>query len=160
MDTSARDQGYRARQSCIAGAGSGNAQRESVAWTFAQSRAQHGSARQRIHRRIRKKVAGTAQRPRLAVHFSGKHIYAQVIDDDAGRTIAAASTAESRMRSGLLGKAKAHANQAAAELVGKAIAERSLAKNLDRVVFDRGGFFYHGKVKALADAARAGGLKF
>ena len=118
------------------------------------------AARLRIHRMIRKKVAGTAQRPRLAVHFSGKHIYAQVIDDDAGRTIAAASTAESRMRSGLLGKAKAHANQAAAELVGKAIAERSLAKNLDRVVFDRGGFFYHGKVKALADAARAGGLKF
>jgi len=118
------------------------------------------AARQRIHRRIRKKVAGTAQRPRLAVHFSGKHIYAQVIDDDAGRTIAAASTAESRMRSGLLGEAKALANQAAAELVGKAIAERSLAKNLDRVVFDRGGFLYHGKVKALADAARAGGLKF
>jgi large subunit ribosomal protein L18 len=118
------------------------------------------AARQRIHRRIRKRVAGTAQRPRLAVHFSGKHIYAQVIDDDAGRTIAAASTAESQMRSGSIGKAKAHANQAAAELVGKAIAERSLAKNLDRVVFDRGGFLYHGKVKALADAARAGGLKF
>ena len=118
------------------------------------------AARQRIHRRIRKRVAGTAQRPRLAVHFSGKHIYAQVIDDDAGRTIAAASTAESQMRSGSIGKAKAHANQAAAELIGKAIAERSLAKNLDRVVFDRGGFFYHGKVKALADAARAGGLKF
>ena len=118
------------------------------------------AARQRIHRRIRKKVAGTAQRPRLAVHFSGKHIYAQVIDDDAGRTIAAASTAEPRMRSGLLGEAKARANQAAAELVGKAIAERSLAKNLDRVVFDRGGFLFHGKVKALADAARAGGLKF
>jgi len=118
------------------------------------------AARQRIHRRIRKRVAGTAQRPRLAVHFSGKHIYAQVIDDDAGRTIAAASTAESRMRSGLLSEAKAHANQAAAELVGKTIAERSLAKNLDRVVFDRGGFLYHGKMKALADAARAGGLKF
>jgi large subunit ribosomal protein L18 len=114
------------------------------------------AARQRIHRRIRKKVAGTAQRPRLAVHFSGKHIYAQVIDDDAGRTIAAASTAE---RS-LLAETKAHANQAAAELVGKTIAERSLAKNLDRVVFDRGGFLYHGKMKALADAARAGGLKF
>jgi large subunit ribosomal protein L18 len=114
------------------------------------------AARQRIHRRIRKKVAGTAQRPRLAVHFSGKHIYAQVIDDDAGLTIAAASTAE---RS-LLGESKAHANQAAAELVGKTIAERSLAKNLDRVVFDRGGFLFHGKVKALADAARAGGLKF
>jgi large subunit ribosomal protein L18 len=114
------------------------------------------AARQRIHRRIRKKVAGTAQRPRLAVHFSGKHVYAQVIDDDAGRTIAAASTAESL----LLGKAKAHANRTTAELVGKAIAERSLAKNLDRVVFDRGGFRYHGKMKALADAARAGGLKF
>jgi large subunit ribosomal protein L18 len=79
-----------------------------------------------------------------------------VIDDDAGCTIAAASTAE---RS-LLGESKAHANHAAAELVGKAIAERSLAKKLDRVVFDRGGFLYHGKVKALADAARAGGLKF
>jgi large subunit ribosomal protein L18 len=114
------------------------------------------AARQRIHRRIRKKVAGTAQRPRLAVHFSGKHIYAQVIDDDAGCTIAAASTAEHT----LLGESKARANQAAAELVGKAIAERSLAKNLDRVVFDRGGFLYHGKVKALADAARAVGLKF
>lgn len=114
------------------------------------------AARQRIHRRIRKKVGGTAQRPRLAVHFSGKHIYAQVIDDDAGQTIAAASTAE---RS-LLGSGKAHANRTAAELVGKTIAERSLAKKLDCVVFDRGGFLYHGKVKALADAARAGGLKF
>jgi large subunit ribosomal protein L18 len=114
------------------------------------------AARRRIHQRIRKKVAGTAQRPRLAVHFSGKHIYAQVIDDDAGRTITAASTAE---RS-LLGEAKARANQATAELVGKAIAERSLAKKLDQVVFDRGGFRYHGKMKTLADAARAGGLKF
>jgi len=99
---------------------------------------------------------GTAQRPRLAVHFSGKHVYAQVIDDDAGRTLAAASTKE---RS-LLGEKKAGANQAAAELIGKAIAERLLAKELDQVVFDRGGFLYHGKVKALADAARAGGLKF
>ena len=114
------------------------------------------AAQQRIHRRIRKRVSGTAERPRLAVHFSGKHIYAQVIDDDAGRTIAAASTAE---RS-LLGETKAHANQAAAELIGKAIAERSLAKNLERVVFDRGGFLYHGKMKVLADAARAGGLMF
>lgn len=118
------------------------------------------AARQRVHQRIRKKVAGTAQRPRLAVHFSGKHVYAQVIDDDAGRTLAAASTMEPRMRSGLLAKDKAAANQAAAELIGKAIAERSLAKKLERVVFDRGGFFYHGKVKALADAARASGLKF
>jgi large subunit ribosomal protein L18 len=118
------------------------------------------AARQRVHRRIRKKVAGTAQRPRLAVHFSGKHVYAQVIDDDAGRTLAAASTIEPRMRSGLLGKDKAAANQAAAELIGKTIAERSLAKKLERVVFDRGGFLYHGKVKALAEAARATGLKF
>ena len=114
------------------------------------------AARQRVHRRIRKKVAGTAQRPRLAVHFSGKHIYAQVIDDDAGRTIAAASTAE---RS-LLGETEARANQASAELVGKAIAERSIAKNLEQVVFDRGGFRFHGKMKTLADAARAAGLKF
>ena len=101
-------------------------------------------------------MAGTAQRPRLAVHFSGKHVYAQVIDDNSGRTLAAASTAE---RS-LLGKEKSAANKTTAEQVGKAIAERSLAKKLDRVVFDRGGFLYHGKVKALADAARAGGLKF
>lgn len=113
------------------------------------------AARQRVHKRIRKKVAGTAERPRLAVHFSGKHVYAQVIDDGAGRTLAAASTME---RSS--GKNKAAANRAAAEEVGKTIAERLLAKKLDRVVFDRGGFFYHGKVKALADAARAGGLKF
>jgi large subunit ribosomal protein L18 len=114
------------------------------------------AARQRVHQRIRKKVAGTAQRPRLSVHFSGKHVYAQVIDDNSGRTLAAASTAE---RS-LLGKDKAAANKTTAEQVGKAIAERSLAKKLDQVVFDRGGFLYHGIVKALADAARAGGLKF
>ena len=100
-------------------------------------------------------MAGTAQRPRLSVHFSGKHVYAQVIDDNSGRTLAAASTAE-RSRA----KDKAVANKAAAEQIGKAIAERSLAKKLERVVFDRGGFLYHGKVKALADAARAGGLKF
>ena len=114
------------------------------------------AARQHVHRRIRKKVAGTAQRPRLAVHFSGKHVYAQLIDDDAGCTLAAASTREPSL---LEGK-KLRANQAAAELIGKAIAERSLARKLERVVFDRGGFFYHGKVKALAEAARATGLKF
>ena len=114
------------------------------------------AARQRVHQRIRKKVAGTAQRPRLSVHFSGKHVYAQVIDDDSRRTLVAASTAESS----LAGENKAGANKAAAEVVGKAIAERLLAKKLERVVFDRGGFFYHGKVKALADAARASGLKF
>jgi large subunit ribosomal protein L18 len=114
------------------------------------------AARQRVHKRIRKKISGTAERPRLTVHFSGKHVYAQVIDDDAGQTLAAASTTE---RS-LLGKNKAAANRAAAEQIGSTIAERLLAKKLDRVVFDRGGFLYHGKAKALADAARAGGLKF
>jgi large subunit ribosomal protein L18 len=96
------------------------------------------AARQRVHQRIRKRVAGTAQRPRLAVHFSGKHVYAQVIDDDSGQTLAAASTTE---RS-LLGKDKAVANKTAAEQIGKAIAERSLAKKLERVVFVGGGFLY------------------
>ncbi|HEV3147498.1 MAG TPA: 50S ribosomal protein L18 [Chthoniobacterales bacterium] len=114
------------------------------------------AARQHVHRRIRKKVAGTAERPRLAIHFSGKHVYAQVVDDDAGRTLAAASTTE---RS-LLGKNKAAANRLTAATIGKTIAERSLAKKIDNIVFDRGGFLYHGKVKVLADAAREGGLKF
>jgi len=112
--------------------------------------------RHRIHARIRKSASGTAERPRLAVHFSGKHVYAQVIDDDSGRTLAAAATTEEK----IIGKAKAGANCASAERVGKAIAERLLSKKVDKVIFDRGGFLYHGKVKALADAARAGGLKF
>jgi large subunit ribosomal protein L18 len=114
------------------------------------------ATRQRIHHRIRKKVSGTAERPRLTVHFSGKHVYAQVVDDDAGRTLVSASTRESS----LLGKGKAASNRTNAEVVGKAIAERLKAKKTDAVVFDRGGYIYHGKVKALADAAREGGLKF
>jgi large subunit ribosomal protein L18 len=113
------------------------------------------AARQRIHQRIRKKISGTAERPRLAVHFSGKHVYVQAIDDTAGRTLAAASTAESSFRT-----QRTAANRAVAEQIGKIIAERLLEKKLDRVVFDRGGFLYHGKAKALADALRAGGLKF
>lgn len=112
--------------------------------------------RHRIHTRIRKRVSGTAERPRLAVHFSGKHVYAQVIDDDAGRTLVSAGTTEKN----LAGKTKALANRASAEKIGKTIAERLLAKKVDKVIFDRGGFLYHGKVKALADAAREGGLKF
>ena len=112
--------------------------------------------RHRIHTRIRKRVSGTAERPRLAVHFSGRHVYAQVIDDDAGRTLAAAGTTEEALAS----KGKAAANLASAQKIGKAVAERLLAKNVDKVVFDRGGTQYHGKVKALADAAREGGLKF
>ena len=112
--------------------------------------------RHRIHNRIRKRVSGTAQQPRLAVHFSGKHIYAQVIDDEAGQTVVAAATTDGKV----IGDAKPGANCAAAVKVGKAIAERLLSKKIDKVIFDRGGFLYHGKVKALADAAREGGLKF
>jgi large subunit ribosomal protein L18 len=114
------------------------------------------AARERLHRRIRKKISGTAERPRLSIHFSGKHVYAQVIDDDAGKTLIAVATTEKA----LAGKNKAAANRASAEVVGKTIAERSLNKKIDKVVFDRGGFQYQGKVKALADAAREGGLKF
>src|ERR1044071_2747824 len=110
------------------------------------------AARERLHRRIRKKVSGTAERPRLAIHFSGQHIYAQVIDDDAGKTLAAVST----LQKDLAGK-KVAANRESAERVGKAIAEKLLAKKVDNVVFDRGGHIFHGKVKALADAAREGG---
>jgi large subunit ribosomal protein L18 len=114
------------------------------------------AARDRLHRRIRKKISGTAERPRLAIHFSGKHVYAQVIDDDAGKTLIAASTTQKN----LLGENKAAANRATAQVIGKAIAERAKAKKIDKVVFDRGGFQYQGKVKALADAARDGGLEF
>ena len=114
------------------------------------------TVRDRIHKRIRKKVTGTAARPRLCVHFSGKHVYAQVVDDDAGKTLIAAATTEKAV----LGKNKSASNRASAEVVGKTLAERAKAKKIDNVVFDRGGFIYHGKVKALADAARDGGLKF
>jgi large subunit ribosomal protein L18 len=112
--------------------------------------------RNRIHKRIRKKVSGTAARPRLCVHFSGKHVYAQVVDDDAGKTLIAAATTEKAVS----GKSKTASNRASAEVVGKTIAERAKAKKIENVVFDRGGFIYHGKVKALAEAAREGGLKF
>lgn len=113
------------------------------------------ATRRRIHQRIRKKVSGTAERPRLAVHFSGRHVYAQIIDDDAGRTLAAASS----LQKPLAGSTPA-ANQETAKRIGKAIAERCRAQNVANVVFDRGGFIFHGKVKALADAARENGLKF
>jgi large subunit ribosomal protein L18 len=107
------------------------------------------------HQRLRKKVAGTPERPRLAVHFSGKNIYVQVIDDEAGRTLASVNTTEADLR----GKSP-RANVETAVKVGKIVAERAKAKNVSKVVFDRGGFIYHGKVKALADAAREGGLEF
>jgi large subunit ribosomal protein L18 len=114
------------------------------------------AARDRLRRRIRKKISGTADRPRLAIHFSGKHVYAQVIDDEAARTLVAASTTQKDV----LGKNKPAANRATAEVIGKIIAERAKAKKIEKVVFDRGGFQYQGKVKAFADAARDGGLQF
>ncbi len=110
--------------------------------------------RRKVHRRIRKKLAGTPERPRLAVHFSNQHAYAQVIDDSAGRTLAAASTTEKDVVS------SGAANKDVATKIGKLIAERAAKAGVTDVVFDRGGFLYHGKVKALADAAREGGLKF
>jgi len=108
------------------------------------------------HTRIRKRVQGTTERPRLAVHFSGKNIYAQVIDDEKGTTLVSATTTEKTFK----GEKSTRANTATAEKIGKLIAERSKSKSVEKVVFDRGGFMYHGKVKALADAAREGGLKF
>jgi large subunit ribosomal protein L18 len=110
--------------------------------------------RARRHRRVRKKVRGTAERPRLAVFRSNNHIYAQVIDDVTGRTLAAASTADTSIKSGATG------NVDAATKVGTLVAERAKAAGVAKVVFDRGGFRYHGRVAALADAARAGGLEF
>ena len=108
------------------------------------------------HERLRKKIAGTPARPRLAVHFSGQHIYAQVIDDEAGKTLAAVCTTEKEFRA----DKSSRANKVSAEKVGKLVAERAKGKNIGKVVFDRGGFIYHGKVQALADAAREGGLQF
>jgi large subunit ribosomal protein L18 len=111
------------------------------------------SIRQRIHKRIRRKVSGTTERPRLAIHYSNQHIYAQVIDDTVGRTLVAASTLDKSIE-------KASSNVESAQKVGKLIAERAKGSNISNVVFDRGGHLYHGKVKALADAAREGGLQF
>ena len=108
--------------------------------------------RQRIHARIRQKLAGTAERPRLNVYRSLNHVYAQVVDDQKGETLVAASTLEAKSKTG--------GNVAAAREIGKAIAEKAVAKGSKQVVFDRGGYLYHGRVKALADAARAAGLEF
>jgi large subunit ribosomal protein L18 len=110
-------------------------------------------ARDRRHRRVRKKVRGTPDRPRLAVFRSSRHIYAQVIDDVHGRTVAAASTAEGELRSG------ATATVDAAKSVGKLVGERAKAAGVDAVVFDRGGFKFHGRVAGVADGARESGLK-
>lgn len=110
--------------------------------------------RRRIHTRIRKRLSGTPERPRLAVFRSLNHIYAQVIDDRSGKTLASASSAQKSSGVGNGG------NVAGAKAIGKLIAERAVAQGIKEVVFDRGGFLYHGRIKALADAAREAGLAF
>ena len=113
-------------------------------------------ARQKRQVRVRRKVSGSQERPRLCVFRSAKHIYAQIIEDTTGTTLVAAST----VVKGSSGDLKSSGNVEAAKLVGKQIAEQALAKNITQVVFDRNGFLYHGRVKALADAAREAGLSF
>lgn len=111
-------------------------------------------AREKRHRRIRKRVLGTEQRPRLAVFRSATHIYAQVVDDVSGRTLAASSTLTKTLRGAAGNKTDA------AKAVGEAVAKVCIERGIRKVVFDRGGFVYHGRVKAVAEAARAGGLEF
>ncbi|MBV9572866.1 MAG: 50S ribosomal protein L18 [Acidobacteriales bacterium] len=113
------------------------------------------SNRRHVHERIRKKILGTPQRPRLNVYRSLNHIYVQLIDDVEGKTLVSANSAE-----GAKGERRTGGNLAAAKNVGKAIAERAKANGITQAVFDRGGYIYHGRVKALADAAREAGLQF
>jgi len=113
-------------------------------------------ARKRRHVRVRRKVHGTAERPRLNVYRSLEHIYAQVINDDAGHTICAVSTVSGDVRSDLAALSKVDQ----AKAVGKAIAERARAQGIEQIVFDRGGFPYHGRIQALAEGSREGGLVF
>ena len=115
--------------------------------------------RHRISLRLRKRIGGTPERPRLAIFRSVSHIYAQVIDDQAGTTLVSASTTEPALKAKLTDGAKG-GNLAGAKAIGAAVAERLKAKGITRVVFDRGGFLYHGRVKAVADAARESGLEF
>ncbi len=111
------------------------------------------AARRRRHFRVRKKVRGTAERPRIAVYRSNRHIQAQLIDDDTGRTLVAASTLEPELREG-------SSTVGGAEKVGRLLADRAKGQGVTRVVFDRGGYLYHGRVAALAEAAREAGLEF
>lgn len=113
-------------------------------------------ARKRRHRRIRMRLSGTAKRPRLNVFRSLNNIYAQVIDDEAGHTLASASTVDKELKAELEDKSKTEQ----AVIVGKAVAERAKSAGIKHVVFDRGGYLYHGRIKALADGAREGGLQF
>jgi large subunit ribosomal protein L18 len=121
------------------------------------SRDSKNQIRLRIHKRIRRRVRGNEERPRLAVFRSVKHIYAQLIDDAKGHTVAAASSNE---KNGAHLKSASGGNLAGAKAIGKLIAERARDKGIKAVVFDRGGYLYHGRVKALADAAREAGLEF
>src|SRR5215469_1126911 len=113
---------------------------------------QRNEIRKRIHSRIRAKLSGTSERPRLNVYRSLNHIYAQVIDDQKGETIVSSSSLALKLKTG--------GNVASAKEIGKAIAEQAVAKGIKKVVFDRGGYLYHGRVKALSDAAREAGLEF
>jgi large subunit ribosomal protein L18 len=115
--------------------------------------------RDRIKLRLRKRIVGTAERPRLTVFRSVAHIYVQAIDDSTGRTLASASTVDGPVKARLNGSARG-SNKAGAELTGQVIAERLLEKGLKQVVFDRNGFLYHGRVRAVAEAARKAGLEF
>jgi|SRR5271165_4200015 len=119
------------------------------------TRTSKNQTRRRVHDRIRKKVLGTPERPRLNVYRSLNHVYCQVIDDLKGVTVVAASTAEGKKADRVTG-----GNVAAAKSLGKKIAERAKQKGITKVVFDRGGYIYHGRVKAVADAAREAGLQF
>jgi len=112
--------------------------------------------RAKRHLRVRKKISGTAERPRLNVFRSLKHIYAQIIDDDRGITLVSASTLSPELR----GQLKSGSNKEAAAAVGRLVAQKALERGIKKVVFDRGGYIYHGRVKALAEAAREAGLEF
>ena len=112
--------------------------------------------RRRKHVRVRKKIAGTSSRPRLCVFRSNTNIYAQIIDDEAGKTLVSASTLDKEVKASI----ENGSNKDGAAAVGKKIAERALAANINEVVFDRGGYIFHGRVEALAEAAREAGLKF
>jgi len=114
------------------------------------------AARKRRHARVRKKISGSDQVPRLSVFRSLKHIYAQIIDDVVGQTLVSASTLDADVRDQAVGLSKTEQ----AKIVGKRLAEKALSSGVTRVVFDRGGYLYHGRVKALADASREAGLKF
>lgn len=120
------------------------------------SKVSRSAVRKKKHLRVRAHLAGTAERPRLAVFRSNNHMYAQIIDDQAGKTLVSASTLDKDVKEGL-----SHTNDvAAAEAVGTAIGKKALEKGIKEVVFDRGGFIYQGKIQALADAARKAGLEF